>query len=157
MYAENIILCGLYVGPSKPKMKLRFEPIIKRMEAMSGVGISINTPDGLKTIRAKFVFGTFDLPAKALVLCAKQYNGEFGCSVCLHPGKQLDIGTRVYLPNFFPEHDHDSIVAAAEEAQEYDCAVDGVMKKSPFTEVLDLVNCFPIDYMHVVLEGVVKC
>lgn len=138
-------------------MKLRFEPIIKRMEAMSGVGISINTPDGLKTIRAKFVFGTFDLPAKALVLCAKQYNGEFGCSVCLHPGKQLDIGTRVYLPNFFPEHDHDSIVAAAEEAQEYDCAVDGVMKKSPFTEVLDLVNCFPIDYMHVVLEGVVKC
>jgi len=88
------------------------------MEAISGVGISINTPDGLKTIRAKFVFGTFDLPAKASILCAKQYNGEFGCSVCLHPGKQLDIGTRVYLPNFFPERDHNSVVAAAKEAEE---------------------------------------
>lgn len=156
MYAENIILCGLYVGPSKPRMELLFKPIIKRMEAMGGMGLSINTPDGLKTVRARFVFGTFDLPAKASVLCAKQFNGEFGCSVCLHPGKQLENGTRVYLPKYFPERDHDSVAKAAEQAEEHDCAVDGVMKKSPFTEILDLVSCFPIDYMHAVLEGVVK-
>jgi len=55
---------------------------------------AINTPDRLKTVQAEFVLGTFDLPAKASVL---QYNGEFGCCVCLHPGKQLENDTSVYL------------------------------------------------------------
>ena len=31
-------------------------------------------------------------------------------------------------PIFLPERDHNSVVAAVEEAEEYDCAVDGVMK-----------------------------
>ena len=37
--------------------------------------------------------GVFDLPAKAAVLCAKQYNGEHGCAVCVHPGVRLSNGT----------------------------------------------------------------
>ena len=30
--------------------------------------------------------GTCDLPAKALFLGMNQYNGRFGCQVCLHEG-----------------------------------------------------------------------
>jgi len=43
-----------------------------------------------ETVWAEFVLGIDDLPAKASVLCAKQYNGELGCSVYLYPGKQLE-------------------------------------------------------------------
>ena len=156
LYAENIVLCGLYFGTSKPDMKLLFKPIIQRIEALSSVGVSINTPNGLNTIRARLVMGSFDLPAKAAVLCTKQFNGQYGCSVCLHPGFRLDNGARIYLPDLFLERNHDSMAAAAEEAEKSECAVDGVLGKSVFTSTQDLVNSFPVDYMHAALEGVVK-
>jgi len=156
MYAENIVLCGLYVGPSKPEMNLLFETIVKKIETLSLMGVPINTPDGLKTIRARLVMGTFDLPAKAAVLCAKQFNAEFGCSVCLHPGLRLENNARIYLPELYPERDHHGVVAAATLAEETHCAVDGVVGKSPFIHILDMVNSFPVDYMHAVLEGVTR-
>ena len=37
--------------------------------------------------------GSRDLPAKAIVLNMKQYNGEYGCSPCLQSGKQLPLDT----------------------------------------------------------------
>ena len=37
-----------------------------------------------------------DLPAKALLLNMKQFNGEFGCSHCRHPGTyNLDLTCRL--------------------------------------------------------------
>ena len=46
----------------------------------------------------------FDLPAKAAVLCCKQYNGEYGCHVCLNPGKQMPNNSRISLPEpVYPE------------------------------------------------------
>ena len=36
----------------------------------------------------------FDMPAKAAVLDQKQFNGEFGCTTCLHPGTRLNNGSR---------------------------------------------------------------
>ena len=50
-----------------------------------------------------------DLPAKASVLCSKQFNGEFGCSVCLNPGVRLENGARIYLPGSFAERTHDEL------------------------------------------------
>ena len=75
--AENIILCGLYVGPTKPDMKMLIEAIMKRLNNLSSVGASITTPSGLLTVCPKLVFGILDLPAKATVLCSKQCNGEY--------------------------------------------------------------------------------
>jgi len=96
------------------------------------------------------------LPAKASVLCSKQFNGEFGCSVYLHPGIRLDNGSRIYLPGSFAECTHDEVISAAEKARESNAAVNGVMGLSPLSSLLDLVNSFPVDYMHAVLEGVVR-
>lgn len=86
-YTENIILCGLFIGSTKPDMKLLLEPIIEGLNKLSSVGASVSIPDGELIIRAKLVMGIFDLPAKESVLCSKQFNGEYTCSVCLHPGK----------------------------------------------------------------------
>ena len=35
------------------------------------------------------LFITCDLPAKAALLNTNQYNGQYGCSHCLHPGQQV--------------------------------------------------------------------
>lgn len=156
MNANNIILCGVWVGPSKPVMSILLNPIAEFLERLSSVGMAINTIDGMVTIRAKLVLGIFDLPAKAAVLCTKQYNGEFGCSVCLHPGKRLPNNARVYLPQTYPERTHAQVLAAAKEAERSNCIIDGIIGMSPFASTIDLVASVPIDYMHAVLEGVCR-
>ena len=154
--AENIVLCGLYVGPTKPDVKILLEPIMKRLSTLSSVGVSITTPSGLSSMPAKLVLGIFDLPAKATFLCSKQFNGEYGCSICLYPGKRLENGARIYLPESYLEHSHTTVLAAAKVAEETGAAVEGIMGTSPLASTLDLVNSIPIDYMHSVLEGVVR-
>jgi hypothetical protein len=104
MKAENILFCGLWVGPGKPQMPRLLAPIMKTIRFLTTLGIQVttlgiqvSTPCGLSTIRAKLAIGIFDLPAKASALCIKQYNGKYGCTVCEHPGKRLSNRANVYL------------------------------------------------------------
>ena len=39
-----------------------------------------------------------DLPAKAAALNVKQFNGEFGCLNCLHPGEYSKIHRKTIYP-----------------------------------------------------------
>ncbi len=68
-------------------------------------------------VRTKLMFGVFDMPAKAAVLNQKQFNGEFGCPTCLHPGTRLDNGSRIYLPDESAElRTHTTVVQDAVSA-----------------------------------------
>ena len=49
-------------------------------------GRVIKTPEGNKVCWAVLLCATLDLPAKAAVNNTKEWNGEYGCSVCLHKG-----------------------------------------------------------------------
>ena len=43
--------------------------------------------------------GLFDLPAKAAFLKCKQWNGQFGCIQCYHPGEHsFAFKKRIYPP-----------------------------------------------------------
>ena len=146
MKAENVLLAGLWYGSAKPPMKLLLEPVLASIKQLSISGLTIMTANGLKRIRAKVVMGIFDLPAKAAVLCAKQYNGQHGCSVCVHPGERLGNGARVYRPQKYHERTHSSVVTAATTAQLRGHAVEGVKGVSCLTPYLDLVLSVPVDY-----------
>ena len=87
MNAQNIVLAGLWYGTKKPPMHLLLKPIMKKLRRLHTLGVPIETPNGLITYQAKVEMAIFDLPAKAAVLNAKQFNGRYGCSVCLHPGE----------------------------------------------------------------------
>lgn len=156
MKSENVLLCGLWYGPTKPRMSDLLGPVLKNIRRLAFSGLSIMLPAGLRTIRAKIVVGIFDLPAKAAVLCAKQFNGEFGCAVCIHPGLSLGNRGRVYLPQKYAERTHQSVMEAATAAQQGNCIVEGVKGISPLAPYMDLVLSVPVDYMHAVLEGVVR-
>ena len=109
---------------------------------------------GYFTFRAKLVMGVFDLPAKAAVLCAKQFNG---CSVCLHPDKRLPNNSQVYLPeSVYPERTHTQVIAAGIKAERTNSCVQGIEGTSPLASAFDIVASFPVDYMHAVLEGVTR-
>lgn len=155
--AENVILCGLWVGPKKPSMSLLLDPVVKSLHSLSTSGLPVKISTENFTIRIKLVFGVFDLPAKAAVLNSKQFNGEYGCAVCLHPGKRLPNNARVYLPDtVYSERTHAEVEAAAAKAENTNSSVKGVIGMSPLVSILNLVESFPIDYMHCVLEGVTK-
>ena len=156
MKAENVLLAGLWYGSTKPPMRQLLEPVLENLKQLSAPGVVFRTPSGLRTIRAKLVMAVFDLPAKAAVLCAKQYNGEHGCAVCIHPGERLTNGARIYLPRPFPHRTHKSVLRAAAAAERSGQAVEGVKALSPLAGHVDLVLSIPVDYMHAVLEGVVR-
>lgn len=87
----------------------------------------------------------------------KQFNGEYGCSVCLHPGRRLPNNARVYLPGTqYPERTHAEVVAFGRQAESTNSCIQGILGVSPFSSTLDMVASIPIDYMHNVLEGVTK-
>ena len=151
--AKNIILSGMWVGPTKPPMEHLFHPLTEKMQDLTTTGIKIISPNGVITVRAKIVLGIFDLPAKATVLNCKQYNGKYGCSICLHPGKRVS-GRMVYPPRKCKLRTHSSIESLAHRATTCGRAIKGIKGISPLRDCLDLVDSIPIDYMHAVLEGV---
>ena len=100
--------------------------------------------------------GVFDLVATAVVLNMKQFNGSYGCPTCLHPGKYYN--TQVYPPSSeqFSIRTCEGIEKAIQEGKLTCTIVEGIKGVSPLTGYMPLVNGVPRDYMHCVLEGVVK-
>jgi len=74
-----------------------FDPIIESLNSLSSSGLKIETTTiSSYIIYFKLVLATFDLPAKATVLNAKQFNGKYSRSICLHPGYRLSNNARIY-------------------------------------------------------------
>ena len=57
------------------------------------------TPEVLQHCRALLILITCDLPARAMVLCMKQHNGQHACPYCYNPG--ITVGDD-HLHRFWP-------------------------------------------------------
>jgi hypothetical protein len=55
------------------------------------IGFEISTESGPRKIKAAMVAMSCDLPARALVLNMKQFNGEYGCHLCEDPGESSSM------------------------------------------------------------------
>ena len=154
---DNTVICGLYVGERKPSMELLLKPVMRSIDHLHCIGFPFKCPEGTTTVRVKLLFGVFDLIAKAQVLNMKQFNGAYGCSVCLHPGKTGTTCVRTYPPGTtYPMRTVADIDNAIEEGKRCGNIVRGIKGISPFSGYMDLVKAIPVDYMHCVNEGVVK-
>ena len=151
--SKNIILSGLWVGPGKPSFDHLLAPLMEEINHLTTVGVTIELPTGDVTVKAKLVLDVFDLPAKAAVLSYIQFNGKYGCSVCLHPGKYISH-RRIYPPRKTSMRTHDQMISFGQETIECGKPKKGVKCISSLADYLDLVDSIPVDYMHAVLEGV---
>jgi len=146
----------MWIGPSKPPFKHLLEPLMEEINHLTTVGMTIKLSNNSNvTVKVKLVLGIFDLPAKASVLCCKQFNGQYGCSVCYHPGMYM-CHRRVYPPCASALRTHEQIVSDGKEAIECGKPKRGVMSTSPLVNNLNLVDSIPVDYMHAILEGIMK-
>ncbi len=67
--------------------------------AHAGIKVPVGPQQEPKVCRAMVLCFTADLPAKAKVLTFMQFNGEYGCCICKHPGQVVASGrghTRAY-------------------------------------------------------------
>ena len=156
MNKDNMIIVSLWVGKSKPPMGVLLEPLRSLFHKLSTIGINIRANTG-STNNKTFhpLFGIFDLVAKAPILNMMQFNGQNGCPTCLHPG--VWDSSRYYLPDTtYPARTNDSVIEAANDAETNGKVMHGIKGRSVLTGIIDLVDNVPVDYMHCVLEGVVK-
>ena len=138
-------------------MSLVLQPIIDKIEKLqNGPGLLAQTPAGEKNVKAVLLAGVFDLPAKAAVLNTVQFNGHYGCTYC------KDKGSHFNHRHIYPPTDSHQLRKETEmtqwalEAERLGKPVFGVKGSSILSGVINIPYGIPIDYMHAVLEGVVK-
>ena len=105
---KNVILAGIWFSRDKPTMTTYLAPVIAEINKLTSQGIqyyssiiimsviiviiilsgfSVKTADGVdRIVRARLLLCSVDLPARALVLNMKQFNGEYGCCYCKDKG-----------------------------------------------------------------------
>ena len=152
MRMKQLIVAALWHGPCKPVMDIILQPIFDCIDKIFHHGIVVN---GV-ILRAKVLMGVFDLPAKATATHTKQYNGEYGCFYCIHPGEMYERA-RIYPPcASYTLRTPDQMKRWAAEAEQTGKAVYGVKGNSILAKYMEFPGCVPIDYMHSILEGVFK-
>ena len=153
MKMKQVIVAALWHGPTKPVINIVLQPILDSIESIKCQGI----PIGDKVLRAQLVMAVFDLPAKAAATNTKQFNGEYGCFYCIHPGEIYER-TRVYPPCAagYALRTPDLMKDWAAKAEETGKAQYGVKGHSILVKYIEFPSCVPIDYLHSILEGVFK-
>ena len=153
---DNVVICALWVGRSQPNMQMLLTPIFDELKRLNVVGFPLNTgPDGIKTVRVKILFCVADLVAKAKILNMKQFIGHCGCPTCIHPGEHEQ--SHLCLPGkSYLLRTPDGIERAIRKGNKYGIVVEGIKGISSVHGSLNFLFGMPNDYMHCVLEGVVK-
>lgn len=153
---HNLILGGIWLSQGEPNTNLLFKYLCLELRRLQKDGITI----GLKTYTVLLLQVNLDSVARCKVLNMKQYNGSHGCTYCLHPGETKATNYSrcyPYLQNVSKRDDTETrqlmdktTTTGVEEL--------GVMGKTVFTFLLymDVIACFPPDYMHSVLLGAMK-
>lgn len=159
-----ILVPGIWFGQQKPNMECFLKPFVDDCIQLETTGFQwLNKQtNSLECTKVVNLLCTVDSVARAVVQNIKQFNGQYGCNFCEHPGERVEKGggyTRVYpLSTPLPRkrtHEsilHDSELATAENP------VNGVKGLSPLArlEHFNMAESFVPDYLHAVLLGVVK-
>jgi hypothetical protein len=166
MMKENMILCGLWFGESKPFMSLFTKPLMKSLKMLETNGIEYEVDNEQILTKAFLICGTADLPAKSLVLNCNQFNGQFSCLKCLHPGEtyKTQKGGSVHTFSYnasLPMHEQrtsENCLRDAILATESRKTINGIKGPSFLMTLMsyDFINSTSVDYMHGVLLGITK-
>lgn len=160
---DNVLLCALWFGDEKPHMRSFLKPFIDECVDLQDSGFTWEDDKGV-SVNTKVIplILMSDSVARPLIQNFKQFNGEYGCSYCLHEGKVVEKGrgfTRVYpfqkdiqLRN--QEQTNEFVEAALQSGK----AVMGVKGPSMLCRLpsFDIIEGSVPDYMHSVLLGVAR-
>ena len=82
-----VILIALWYGEKKPPTEPYLNWAMEQLKDLQEQGFEV---DGIR-YRVRLLIVTTDTPARPVLRCTTQFNGKFGCDICLHPGEFLSI------------------------------------------------------------------
>eukprot|EP00734_Pompholyxophrys_sp_LG126_P000110 Pompholyxophrys_sp_v1_NODE_9_length_5690_cov_16.428039.p1 type:complete len:824 gc:universal NODE_9_length_5690_cov_16.428039:2580-109(-) len=148
---HNMSLVGLSFG-SKPIMNRFLAPLVKSVNDthINPIPFVIG---GVNTDCTLIIFNCVaDLPAKASVLNMHQYNGQYGCPYCYHPGKSNGRGSARYYPNDreYAQRTHADFIRDGEEASADISCVHGIYGPTIISHLhyFELGVDVSAEYMH---------
>lgn len=106
MNAENVLLCGVWVGPEKPLMNLLLDPVCDYLKQLSTRGIPIKTSHGEFIFRGKlvWVFLTYQPKQLSFVQSNSMVNMGAQCACILEKGYPTMPGCTCLVLSMMNEH-----------------------------------------------------
>ncbi|XP_035852374.1 uncharacterized protein LOC116059288 isoform X2 [Sander lucioperca] len=161
---ENVIVAGLWFGPKPPKMNTFLKPFIDECHDLAHNPFQWSDSNG--TVHHSKVFSLIcssDAVARPLLRNCIQFNGEYGCDWCLHPGMMVKKGSGYMRSYPYDEEkqvarSNDAFKNNATQAEKSGSPKKGVKGFSLLCELplFDVVFGFVPEYLHSVLLGVSK-
>lgn len=156
---RNILLAGIWFGKSEPNMNVYLNVFAENCKVIATTGVHWKMNGELKTSKIFPLFCCVDSVARPMIQNATQFNGFYGCSYCYHPGKV--INKQVKYSSDVPQYtirSSDEVLNDMQEAVLSGRRIRGIKGSASVINLpgFDLVWGYPIDYMHMVLLGVVR-
>ena len=149
-FVSRVLLVGLYCGDKKPDSIATFlNEFLVELRQLLLSGITVGEREFVLRLHS-FVC---DAPARQFLKCIKSHNAYSACERCTIEGSHDGNSVR------FPSNPGELIVQRSDAAfrshQDPGHHISGAV--SPLCDLpIDMVRDFPLDYMHLVLLGVVK-
>ncbi|XP_043472842.1 uncharacterized protein LOC122505365 [Leptopilina heterotoma] len=86
---KELIVVGLWFGKDKPNMQVFLDPFVETMNKLSTEGVSCKINGNNRNIKIFPLVCCVDTVARAPMLGFVQFNGKYGCHLCLHPGESV--------------------------------------------------------------------
>lgn len=166
---ENILVVGLYYGDKKPDISAFLLPFVKECRRIYDVnGFNIKYEEKEINFLPMVTHCSCDLPAKAMIQEFTSHIGFNACGYCKHPGvsvknvskKKSSKTVRYIRKANIPLRNHkDTFLTMIKKSKNsQDGPIDGIKGLSCMVGFMnfDLVDGFPIDYMHCALLGTMK-
>ena len=143
----DLIVVGMFCGTSKPFPNEDFlANFVSELVKLLDVGLVFNE----KRIDVKLLSIICDAPARAYLKCIKGHNGYSSCVKCICYGTYDHDGRVVVLDDLNARKRCNTSFRNQTDADHH-------MGTSPFLALeIDLVEDFPLDYMHCVCLGVMR-
>lgn len=153
---NNVLLAGLWFGPKKPNMQSYLIPFVEEMNELSTNGFCWTDKNGVDH-ETKVYPGpcTVDTVARCMLHNQTQFNGEYGCCWCFHPGRVVEQGrghARVYEVMKVRKRTDADFVKDSRSLSH------GMLGTTVLSLMLffSITNNTVVDYMHAVCLGVVR-
>ncbi|XP_051809331.1 uncharacterized protein LOC110972572 [Acanthochromis polyacanthus] len=158
---QNVLLFGLWFGSKKPNVNTFLKPFTLECQKLLTGGFKLKINGILEQCRVVTALMMCDSVARPILQNMTQFNGQYGCSLCLHPGEQVQKGNgtvRAYPYKDVPKRDHTSTVNDAREALRTTKSVRGVKGPTCLINIphFDVIDSMPPDHMHNVHLGLVR-
>lgn len=135
------------------------KPFVAVCEQSAREGISVNSPAGNRSIKVLPLMCVSDSIARPALRNSTQFNGEFGCGLCYHPGFHLQRGrghARSYSiqEREYPLRTHEETMNLAGTAQELRKSQQGIKGITILSQIegFDVIQCLDLDLFHALVN-----